>query len=198
MTRVEDARCAVQAGADAIGLVFYDPSPRTVSIAIAKQIAQEIPPFVTLTALFVDPDPKLVERVLESVPVGLLQFHGDEPESFCTRFGRPYIKAVRMKPGVVVAEVCQCYQSAAGLLLDAWVDGQAGGTGSQFDWQRIPADIAKPIVLAGGLNPSNVSAALTIVRPWAVDVSSGVELEKGIKSKQLIEAFMQGVHCVES
>jgi phosphoribosylanthranilate isomerase len=193
VTRPTDAVAACKAGADALGFVFYPPSPRHIGIEMAREIVQAVPAFVTSVGLFVDPDRDAVARVLETVRLDLLQFHGDEAPEFCEGFGVPYIKAVRMRPGVDLLECAQRFKRARGLLLDTYVSGMQGGTGERFDWALIPANVPLPIVLSGGLDPGNVCAAIRRVRPWAVDVSSGVEASKGIKDPALILAFMTGV-----
>jgi phosphoribosylanthranilate isomerase len=191
LTRPEDARAAIQAGADAIGLVFYPPSPRHVTLEQAEAIADLIPPFVTLTGLFVNAEASEVERVLDRVPIDLLQFHGDELPETCEVFRRPYIKALRVRPGLDLKAAHQAYQRARGLLLDTYRPGVPGGTGDTFDWSLIPKALAGQIILAGGLNPDNVAAAVQQVRPYAVDVSGGVEASKGIKDADKIKAFFQ-------
>lgn len=193
ITAPEDARLAAYAGADAIGLVFYAKSPRSVAIAQAKRVVGVLPPFVTPVGLFVDAEPVEIERVLTSVPLGLLQFHGDEPARFCNQFGLPWIKAVRMKPGLDLRATVERYAFGSGLLLDAYRQGVPGGTGETFDWDQIPADLAERIILAGGLTPENVTEAIRRVRPYAVDVSGGVEARKGVKDPAKISAFMRGV-----
>lgn len=193
ITRPEDAAAAVRAGADAIGLVFYRPSPRAVTASRAAQIIRNLPPFVTTVGLFVNAAVDEVSEVLKSVPLDLLQFHGDEPPAACEAYGRPYIKAVRMRPDVDLAEQDRRYQSALGLLLDSYQPGKPGGTGATFDWRRIPEKLCDRIVLAGGLAPENIEDAIRQVRPYAVDVSGGVEQEKGIKDEEKIWAFMRGV-----
>lgn len=193
ITRVQDALCAVSAGADALGFVFYGPSPRNVSPALAADIIAQQPAFVCTVGLFVDAEPAFVDAVLREVPLDLLQFHGDESEPDCQRYGRPYIKAIRMRDDIDLVQMARNYHSSRGLLLDTYVAGKAGGTGQTFDWHRIPQSLSKPVILAGGLNPHNVSQAIAHVKPWAVDVSGGVEQAKGIKDPQLITAFMQGV-----
>lgn len=197
ITRVEDGLAAARAGADAIGLVFYPPSPRHVTIAQASEIARALPPFVTTVGLFVNPEAEEVEAVLHQLHLDLLQFHGDEPPEFCRRFGMPYLKAVRVKTGVDLVQYADFYPDAKGLLLDAWVEGVAGGTGKSFDWELIPAQLPLPVVLSGGLDPSNVETAVRRVNPWAVDVSSGVEAARGIKDAAKIAAFVQGVRNAE-
>mgnify|MGYP001344781371 CR=1 FL=1 len=193
ITRVEDGLACARHGADAIGLVFYPPSPRHVTLEQAHEIARSLPPFVTTVALFVNPLVAEVEAVLRGVRPDVLQFHGDEAPEFCRGFGVPWLKAVRVKAGLNLVEYATRYFEAQGLLLDAFVEGQAGGTGQSFDWALIPADLPVPVVLSGGLGPENVGEAIRRVKPWAVDVSSGVEAAKGIKSEAKIAAFMQGV-----
>jgi len=193
MTRVEDAQAAVDNGADALGLVFYPPSPRYVSIAAAQAIAQSLAPFVQLVGLFVNAEPTYVQSVLAQVPLDLLQFHGDETESACCRYHRPYIKAIRVKADTSIAACVTHYPSARGLLLDAYVKGIPGGTGTPFDWSQVPAELNKPLILAGGLTPENVQQAIRMTQVYAVDVSGGVERTKGIKDSNKIHAFMQGV-----
>jgi len=193
ITRVEDALTAARAGAHAVGLVFHPDSPRCVDVGRAREIVGRLPPFVTAVGLFVDPHPDEVRRVLREVGLNLLQFHGDEEPGLCTRFGLPYIKACRMAPGTDLLQYAALHHRAKGLLLDAFVAGTSGGTGRSFDWGLIPRDLSLPIVLAGGLNPVNVGEAIRAVRPWAVDVSSGVERERGVKDAAKIAAFMRGV-----
>jgi len=195
ITRVEDAQAAVAAGADAIGLVFVEASPRYVSAARAHTIAAALPPFVTVVGLFVDAPAARVREVLGQVPLDLLQFHGSETPEDCQQFGRPYIRAVRMAPGVDLASESRRYTQAAGLLLDAYDPQVAGGTGATFDWTRVPRDLNKPVILAGGLTPENVARAIQAVRPYAVDVSSGVEQSKGIKDAAKIAAFIRNVEA---
>ncbi|MBE0509466.1 MAG: phosphoribosylanthranilate isomerase [Chromatiales bacterium] len=197
ITRPEDGLLAARAGADAIGLVFYAPSPRAVTVEQAAAICAALPPFVTTVGLFVDASQAEVEQVLRQVPLDLLQFHGDEPPAFCRGFGRPWIKALRMAEGVELAVEAERYHDAQGLLLDSFQQGLPGGTGHAFDWARIPAGLQMPIILAGGLNPQNIQQAVQTVRPWAVDVSSGVEASKGIKDADKINAFMRGVHTAD-
>lgn len=193
ITRPEDAAAAVGAGADAIGLVFYQPSPRAISVSRAAEIICNLPPFVTTVGLFVNAAADEVAEVLKSVPLDLLQFHGDESPAFCEAQGRPYIKAVRMRPDVDLTEQGRLYHSAQGLLLDSYQPGKPGGTGATFDWGRIPEGMRGQIILAGGLSPDNVADAVREISPYAVDVSGGVEREKGIKDAEKIRAFMRGV-----
>lgn len=193
ITRVEDGLACARLGANAIGLVFYGKSPRAIDPARAREIARALPPFISTVALFVNPTPEEVEKVLAEVRPDILQFHGDEPPEFCRRFGVPYLKAIRVKPGVDLVQYADFYADAKGLLLDAYVKGTPGGTGQSFDWSLIPAGLKLPLVLSGGLDAGNVSSAIRRVKPWAVDVSSGVELTKGIKDAGKIAAFMQGV-----
>lgn len=192
ITRQQDADFAADSGADAIGLVFYPPSPRAISIAQAQNITKGLAPFVTKVALFVDPDVADVSRCLDAVSVDIIQFHGDETPEFCSQFGKPYIKAVRMKPDTDLAQLAEAYASADALLLDTYQPGVPGGTGTTFDWSLI-SQIDKPIILAGGLKTDNVAEAIKQVQPFAVDVSGGVEVEKGIKSHDKISAFMREV-----
>lgn len=196
ITNLADALTAAKSGADALGFVFYEPSPRNIDIDAAAAIAKALPPFVSVVGLFVDPKPEFVRKVLERVPLTMIQFHGDEEPLFCQQFRLPHLKAVRMKSGIDLYALCDQFSESAGLLLDAYVKGVPGGTGQTFDWNSIPKDLSKPVVLAGGLNPSNVAMAIQTVQPWAVDVSGGVEAEKGIKSASLIKAFLQGVRSV--
>ena len=193
ITRVEDARIAVELGADAIGLVFYAPSPRNVSLDQARAIIAAIPPFVTIVGLFVDPAQGEVELVLRRCSLSLLQFHGDEAPDFCCRFGLPYLKAARVRADADLVQYLSSYHAAQGWLLDAYHDRLYGGTGEPFDWKLIPRDLARPAILSGGLTPDNVGAAVRQVRPWAVDVSSGVEAAKGVKDAAKIAAFIAGV-----
>ena len=193
ITRVKDALTAAQSGADAIGLVFYPGSPRHVSVSQAAMIMGALPPFITSVGLFVNAEAQAINAILQDLPLALLQFHGDESASFCRQFKRPYLKAVRVKPSLDLLQYAADYPDAQGLLLDAYVEGIAGGTGQTFDWDLIPAGLPLPVVLSGGLSPDNVSAAIRHVKPWAVDVSSGVEAAKGIKDAAKIAAFMQGV-----
>jgi len=192
LTREEDVVAAVEAGADAIGLVFYPSSPRAVDFSRAAILARRIPPFVTTVGLFVNPEPLFVEEALQRVPLQLLQFHGDETEEACARYRRPWIKAVRMRPGMDLQVFSRQYPAASALLLDTFVEGYGGG-GKIFDWSLIPEGLNRPVILSGGLDPGNVSEAVRRVRPWAVDVSSGVETAKGIKDKSLMTAFISGV-----
>lgn len=196
ITRIEDALAAVEAGADAIGLVFYAKSPRAVSVQQARAIIAALPPFVTTVGLFVDASRCELGEILDAVPLDLLQFHGDETPAACDGFHRPYIKALRVKPGDDIAAQVALYKNASGVLLDTYVPGIPGGTGEAFDWSLVPAQLSKPVILAGGLTAENVSQAITQVRPYAVDVSGGVESAKGIKDAAKINAFMQAVRRV--
>ena len=193
ITRVEDGQACARLGADAIGLVFYAPSPRNVTIAQARAIMRALPPFVSTVGLFVDAEPAQVRAVLQELPLDMLQFHGQESPQYCAQFGRPYLKALRVKPGMNLVEYAVSFAGAKALLLDAHVEGVAGGTGQTFDWSIIPQHIDLPVILSGGLTPDNVAEGIRAVRPAAVDVSSGVEAGKGIKDAALIAAFMQGV-----
>jgi phosphoribosylanthranilate isomerase len=193
ITRPEDGLLAASQGADAIGLVFYGPSPRNVTREQARAVIDALPPFVTTVGLFVDAGDVEVRAILDEVPLDLLQFHGSEEEGYCRSFGRPYLKAVRMAEEVDLMAEAKRYSSANALLLDSYQKGVPGGTGHAFDWARIPQGLEKPVILAGGLGPENVEEAIRTVRPYAVDVSSGVEAAKGIKDAEKIIAFMRGV-----
>ena len=190
LRQADDAIFAAHAGADAIGLVFYPPSPRSVDTATAAEIALALPPFIACVGLFVDATAAEIDRVLSLVPLSLLQFHGDETAQFCDQFQLPWIKAVRMRNNINLHQQRQLYSQAQGLLLDAYKPGVPGGTGDRFDWQRIPADIATDVVLAGGIDADNVQPAIQQVKPWAIDVSGGVESHKGVKDRAKIAAFM--------
>lgn len=196
ITRPEDARAAAGLGVDAIGLVFYVPSPRTVTIVQAQSIVAALPPFVTVVGLFVDAAATEVEAVLQAVRIDALQFHGQETAAQCGGYGRPYIKALRMREDIDLTASVDAYAGASGVLLDAHHEQLAGGTGAVFDWTRVPARLALPVILAGGLTPQNVAAAVRQVRPYAVDVSGGVEAAKGIKDQQKMAAFIQAVNSV--
>ena len=200
ITRPDDGRHAALAGADAIGLVFYPPSPRYVSPRRAADIVAALPPFVTTVGLFVDAPPQQIAALLEQVPLDMLQFHGDESPEYCAAFQRPWIKALRMRDGVDPRAEADRYGAAGarGLLVDSYVPGVPGGTGERFDWDRLPADPSLPLVLAGGLDPANVAEAVRRVRPWAVDVSGGVEVlgvdgrrQGGIKDPGAVSAFIR-------
>ena len=191
----ETARSIAALGADAIGLVFYPPSPRYVSVDQALEIVAALPAFVLSVGLFVNEPATVVSSVLEKVPLDLLQFHGDEDLAYCSQFGRPFIKALRVKPDINLLEYAQQFVSplCRGLLLDAWVDGVPGGTGESLDWKTLPSEWPLPLILSGGLHPENVANAISQVRPWAVDVSSGVESSKGVKDLQRVDAFIRAV-----
>ena len=196
ITRPEDGQEAARLGVDAIGLVFYPPSPRHVSLDQARAIVAALPPFVTVVALFVDPSVAEVEAVLHAVPVDVLQFHGEESPDFCRQFARPYLKAVRVRPSLDLLQYAAHYAGTRGLLADAFVPGMAGGTGATFDWSLLPPNLPLPLILSGGLDPSNIAAAVAAVRPAAVDISSGVESAKGIKDPALMAAFIGAVQHV--
>ena len=193
ITRIEDALAAAEAGADAIGFVFYAKSPRAVDVRQARAIIAELPPFVTTVGPFVNASRCELNEILEVVALDLLQFHGDETPQDCEGYHRPWIKALRVRPGDDLEAACQLYAGARGILLDTYVAGVPGGTGEAFDWSLVPAHLSKPIILAGGLSADNVGQAIAQVRPYAVDVSGGVEQAKGIKDAAKIEAFMQAV-----
>lgn len=193
-TRPEDAVLAAGLGVDAIGLVFYPPSPRNVSIQQARSIAKALPAFVSVVGLFVDADSDWIHQVMAEVNLDCLQFHGDEMPEDCRRFGKPYIKAIRMHPEINLLETQAQFADASGLLLDAYHPGVQGGTGSGFDWNMIPTDSKLPIILAGGLSPDNAALAVQQVRPYALDVSSGVEASKGIKDAVKMAAFIRTIN----
>jgi phosphoribosylanthranilate isomerase len=193
ITRVEDALSAVEQGADAIGLVFYPPSPRYVSASQAAEIAQVLPAFVTVVGLFVDALSADIEAVLSKVPIDLIQFHGNETPEQCRRYEKPYIKAIRVKTDTNLIQYQSDFSDAKALLLDTYTEGVPGGTGQVFDWNVIPKHMTKQLVLAGGLDANNVTQAIKLVKPYAVDVSGGVESAKGIKDAAKIAAFMRGV-----
>jgi phosphoribosylanthranilate isomerase len=193
ITRVQDALDAARAGTDALGLVFYAASPRNVSVDRARDIMQALPPFVTTVGLFVNATAQAVRDTLRELPLDLLQFHGDESAEFCCQFEKPYMKAVRVKAGVNLLQYAQVHRTAKALLLDAYREEAYGGTGHTFDWNVIPHHFPLPIVLSGGLQAANVAQGIQSVKPWAVDVSSGVETDKGIKNKAKITAFIHAV-----
>jgi phosphoribosylanthranilate isomerase len=199
ITRAEDAAAACAAGADALGFVFHPDSPRRIDAAAAAAIAARMPPFVATVGVFVDPDTAYVRRILDAVPLDLLQFHGDETPALCASFARPYLKAVRMRPEVDLLEYTRLFGNARALLLDTYVRGGAhGGTGLTFDWRLVPRNLPLPIVLSGGLDARNVTEAVRTLRPWAVDVSSGVEAAKGVKDPQRIRELIAGVRDADA
>jgi len=197
ITRPQDALVAADEGVDAIGLVFYKKSKRYVEVAEAAEIINALPPFVTVVGLFMDADNAFVSEVTSRLPLDLLQFHGDECPADCGRFGRPYIKAVAMQDSINYAAYTDSYPDAAGFLLDSHANGQAGGTGNTFDWAKVPEGTTKPVVLAGGLNPTNIASAIQQVRPYGIDLSSGVESAPGIKDAKRIQALMNEVRKVD-
>ena len=193
ITRPDDAITAASAGADAIGLVFYPPSPRSVSIVDANNIVEVLPPFVASVGLFVNPTKTEVESVLSACRIDVIQFHGEESREFCKQFGRPYLKAARVKAGFDLIKYLQEFSDASGWLLDAFHEDAYGGKGAVFDWRLIPPKLAKPLILSGGLTVHNVAEAVRLVQPWAVDVSSGVEIGKGIKDAKKVATFISEV-----
>ena len=197
LTRAEDMRTAVDAGADALGLVFYPPSSRFVALEQAAALARLAPPFVSVVGLFVNAEAQVVRKTLQAVSLHLLQFHGDEDEDYCRQFERPYIKAARMKPGFDLLQYCAAFPTAQAILVDAFVEGY-GGSGKVFDWNLIPPVLPKPLILSGGLAAGNVGEAVFRVRPAAVDVSSGVEAAKGIKDAEKIRAFVSAVRAAKA
>lgn len=198
ITRVGDGVAAAAAGADAIGFVFWRNSPRVVDVRRAAEIASELGPFVSTVGLFVNPDGSEVHTVLDTVPISVLQFHGSEPAGFCAAFGKPWIKAIHATDPQRFEQQMQEYKKATGLLLDNYDPLRVGGTGERFDWSNIPAARPRPLILAGGLNAGNVAGAVETVRPWGVDVSSGVESAPGIKDKQKIIAFVEAVYSISN
>lgn len=197
ITREQDLRAVANGGADAIGLVFYDKSPRHVSVQQASELMRHVPPFVTVVGLFVNPSLDYVHQLLSKVSLDVLQFHGEESPEFCQQFGKPYLKAIRVKAGVDLVECAARFAGAQGLLLDAFVEGTQGGTGESFDWALIPQNLTLPVILSGGLYAGNVAAAVKQVRPYAVDVSSGVEASKGIKDAAKVAAFIKEVKQID-
>ncbi len=193
ITRIDDALLAIAAGADALGFVFYPQSPRAVTVAQAQAIIAALPPFVTTVGLFVNACRHELSELLSQLPLDLLQFHGDESPADCAGYARPYIKALRVKPGDDIAQLAAPYTQASGILLDTYVSGIPGGTGAAFDWSLVPDNLVKPIILAGGLTAQNVFAAIEQVRPYAVDVSGGVEISKGIKDAVKVAEFLREV-----
>ncbi len=197
ITQVQDALACAHMGVDAIGLVFYEPSPRHVSISQAQSIVAALPPFITVVGLVVNPSPSMLHTLCQQVAIDVIQFHGDETPVFCAQHSpRPWFKALTMHPTLQVEEVATSYYQAGaqGVLLDAYVKGARGGTGVAFDWERFPQTTKIPYILAGGLNPSNVAQAIAQTQPWAVDVSSGVESAPGIKDSQAIQTFVLQTH----
>lgn len=193
ITRSEDAQAAIRHGADAIGFVFWPQSSRYIDPEAAAEITALIPPFVAAVGVYVDPDAAWIEKTSRIARLSLLQFHGDETPEFCDQFSLPYIKAVRVKEGTDLLQYAERYRNSRGLLLDAYSADMPGGTGHTFDWELIPRNLSMPLILSGGLNSNNVALAIQQAKPWAVDVSSGVESAKGIKDERKIFAFMQGV-----
>jgi phosphoribosylanthranilate isomerase len=196
-TRAEDAVTAAYLGADAVGLVFYAQSPRHIDIARAQTIVAALPAFVSVVALFVNEHPQWIQEVLRRVPIDQLQFHGEEPPEACRSYGKPYLKAIRVQPETDVTALAKRYADAAGLLLDAYHPNAPGGTGSRFDWNLIPRRCSLPIILAGGLDAENVKQAMRQVKPYALDVSSGVEISKGIKDAGKMAALLNEVYACD-
>jgi phosphoribosylanthranilate isomerase len=194
ITRIEDALVAAEAGADAVGLVFYSRSPRAVGVREARAIIRALPPFVSTVGLFVNASRCELNEILDAVPLDLLQFHGDESPAECEGYHRPWMKALRVAGGADLRRQAMSFTGASAILLDAYVPGLHGGTGETFDWSLVPKDLGKPVILAGGLTPRNVRQAIEQVRPYAVDVSGGVEADKGIKDPELVRAFVAAVH----
>lgn len=197
LTREADVEAAVAAGADAVGFVLYAKSVRGIAVERAAELARGLPPFITPVGLFVNADPTLVERALAAMPTLLLQFHGDETPAECRLAARPYLRAARMAPGLDLLDFARQFADAQALLLDAHVDGFGGG-GKVFDWSLVPRDVPRPLVLSGGLHAANVGIGILRVRPWAVDVSSGVESAKGIKDAEAIRRFCDAVRDADA
>lgn len=193
MTRLDDALLATRLGADAIGLVFAERSPRRLALEQARLIRAALPPFVTAVALFMDNDAVLVREVIAVVKPDLLQFHGQETDPWCSQFGQPYLKSIAMGEGDSAFGRLRDYPGASGLLLDGHGLGEAGGSGQVFDWSQMPTGLSQPLILAGGLTAENVAEALRIARPWAVDVASGIEMSPGLKDAAKMAAFIGAV-----
>ncbi len=195
----DDALCAAAHGADAIGLVFCEGSPRTVTVEQAKDIVANLPPFIAIVGLFMNSSRQLIEQVLDSINLDIIQFHGDETPEECASYGIPYIKSVPMKnvsAEQILQEYHELYSDSKGFVVDSHAPGEAGGSGKTFDWNTLPDNCSKPILLAGGLNPQNVVEAIRLASPFCVDVSSGVESQKGVKDHQKIAEFIRGVNSV--
>lgn len=197
ITRAADLAAAINAGADAVGFVFYPPSPRALAPDAARALAVRVPPFVARVGLFVNAAAATVHEILAALPLDVLQFHGEEDAAYCAQFGRPYLKAARVRPGLDLLEFARAYPTAQGLLLDAWVEAY-GGVGQSFDWSLIPENLPLPVILSGGLHAGNVEEAINKVHPWAVDVSSGVEAAKGIKDADKMAAFLAAVRTADA
>lgn len=193
ITSAADAMAAVALGVDALGFVFYEPSPRFVTPAAAASIIQRLPPFVTAVGLFVNATPQEVRQVADSAGIHVLQFHGDETGEYCRGFDRPWIKAVRVRAPADVTAGAAAYAGARALLLDAYDDARYGGTGRTFDWSAVPVGLELPVILAGGLSAANVAAAIRTVGPYAVDVSGGIESAKGVKDPEKMKKFVTEV-----
>jgi len=193
ITRIEDALTAIRLGANAIGFIFWDKSARYIDPKEARKIVMALPPFVTVVGVYVNPSSEWVEETCSIAGLNLLQFHGDELPEFCSQFPLPYIKAVRIRSGIDLLQYAAQYSSSNGLLLDSYVEGVPGGTGRTFEWSLIPENLSLPLIVSGGLDAKNVCEAIRKAKPWAVDVSSGVEITKGIKDADKIAAFMTGV-----
>ncbi len=197
ITRIDDARAAIAAGVDAVGLVFYPRSPRCLDIESARSIVDQLPPLVTVVGVFVNQTIEQVREIADRAPLDILQLHGEETPEQCRRYGQPYIKGVRMRDDVDLTATAHAFSDCRGLLLDTYKPGTEGGTGETFSWKRIPATMIKPVILAGGLNPANVGEAIETVRPFAVDVSSGVEKAQGVKDVREIERLVKAVRAAD-
>lgn len=197
VTRAQDAQACAASGADAIGLVFYPRSSRAVTVHQAADIVAAVPPFVSVVALFVDEPIGSIERIISTLPIDVIQFHGDESPEFCHQFGRPWIKALRVRPGLDVVEECQRFSKARGVLLDSWQADVPGGTGKTFDWRLATQALCVPVVLAGGLTHENVGDGIRALHPAAVDVSGGVEVSPGLKDAKKIRQFIAAVRAAD-
>lgn len=198
ITNAHDAETAIRAGADALGFMMYEDSPRFIDPVIAMDILQRIPPFVSCVGVFVNPSRDQVIELCRDLPFDVLQFHGDEDEDFCSRFSKPYVKAIRVSEGLDLAQTIARFPRARAILLDSQVAGMYGGSGSKFDWQLATAPLQKPVILAGGLNAANVAEAIRLVKPFAVDISSGVEKHKGIKDVDKVHEFIAAVKSCDN
>ena len=198
ITRMDDAALCCELGVDSIGLVFYEPSPRFIDLVGAREIRRLLPPFITVTALFLDASEEDVKSVIDEISPDCLQFHGKESPSFCEQWNKPYIKSIPMGEDVGPKQYAAQYENSSGFLLDSNLAGQRGGTGDLFDWKKIPTGFGSPLILAGGLSPENVAEAVTEVLPWSVDVSSGVEKSKGIKDHHKLKRFFSEVQRGDS
>lgn len=198
ITRLEDALLAIRLGADALGFVFYPPSPRNITLENAKKIIANLPPFVTTVGLFVNENPIRIKEILNAVSLDLLQLHGEETPEYCNNLQMPYIKTLKIQPSIDITDSAKKYMATRAILLDTFHAQQAGGTGQVFNWDLIPTELNKPLILAGGLNSKNIEEAIAKIKPYAVDVSSSVEAAPGIKDPDKLAAFIQKVRKQDS